>query len=189
MNIVFATNNIHKLEEVRKILPSAFQVISLAELGCTDDIAETGETLEANSLIKAQYIWDKYHVDCFADDTGLEIEALNHQPGVYTARWAGEAHNDAANRQKALTLLQGKTNRQARFRTVVTLIRGGKIEQVEGVVQGTIAIEERGNGGFGYDPIFIPEGHTETFAELPASVKNTISHRARAMEKLKNILI
>lgn len=189
MNIVFATNNTHKQEEVRKILPSAFQVISLAELGCTDDIAETGETLEANSLIKAQYIWDKYHVDCFADDTGLEIEALNHQPGVYTARWAGEAHNDAANRQKALTLLQGKTNRQARFRTVVTLIRGGKIEQVEGVVHGMIATEERGNGGFGYDPIFIPEGHTETFAELPASVKNTISHRARAMEKLKNILI
>jgi len=189
MQLVFATNNAHKLEEVQKILPSVFQIISLRELGCTDDIAETGTTLEANSLIKAQYIWEHYHVDCFADDTGLEIEALNGQPGVYTARWAGEAHNDAANRQKALRELQGITNRRARFRTVVTLIRQGKIEQVEGIVNGYIATKEQGEGGFGYDPIFIPEGYNKTFAELPASVKNTISHRARAMEQLKNRLL
>jgi len=189
MQLVFATNNAHKLEEVRKILPSVFQIISLNELGCNEDIAETGTTLEANSLIKAQYIWDRYHVDCFADDTGLEIEALNGQPGVYTARWAGEAHDDAANRQKALRELQGQTNRKARFRTVITLIREGQVEQVEGIVNGHIATEERGNSGFGYDPLFIPEGYGKTFAELPASVKNTISHRARAMEQLKTRLL
>jgi len=189
MQFVFATNNAHKLEEVRKILPSVFQIISLKDLGCCDDIEENGETLEANSLIKAQYIWNRYHVDCFADDTGLEIEALHGAPGVYTARWAGEAHNDAANRQKALTELLDKQNRKARFRTVVTLIRQGKVEQVEGVVNGCIATEERGEGGFGYDPIFIPEGYDNTFAELPPEIKNTISHRARAMEKLKQILV
>ncbi|MCQ2348131.1 MAG: non-canonical purine NTP diphosphatase [Paludibacteraceae bacterium] len=189
MKLVFATNNAHKLEEVRKILPSVFQIISLRELGCNEDIEENGTTLEQNSLIKAQYIWDKYHVDCFADDTGLEISALGGAPGVYTARWAGEAHNDAANRQKALTELHGKSNRNARFRTVVTLIRDGKVEQVEGEVRGTIATEERGQGGFGYDPLFIPEGFDKTFAELPADIKNTISHRARAMEQLKNILL
>lgn len=189
MKLVFATNNAHKLEEVRKILPSVFQIISLQELGCHEDIDETGLTLEENSKIKAQFIWERYHVDCFADDTGLEIEALNGAPGVYTARWAGEAHNDAANRAKALKELANQPNRRARFRTVVTLIRNGKIEQVDGVVNGTIATEERGEGGFGYDALFIPEGHSQTFAELPAEVKNSISHRARAMEQLKNILV
>jgi len=188
MKLVFATNNTHKLEEVRKILPQVCQVISLQELGCSEEIAETGTTLEANSLLKAQFIWDHYHMDCFADDTGLEIEALNNAPGVYTARWAGEAHNDAANRQKALQELKSTTNRQARFRTVVTLIRNGKTEQVEGVVKGSIALEERGEGGFGYDSIFIPEGFDRTFAELSAEIKNTISHRARAMQQLKMLL-
>jgi len=188
MKLVFATNNPHKLEEVRKILPSVFQVISLQELGCNQDIEETGTTLEANSLLKAQYIWDHYHVDCFADDTGLEISALNNQPGVYTARWAGQAHNDAANRQKALRELAHQSNRQARFRTVITLIRGGQVQQVEGIVSGSIATEERGEGGFGYDSLFIPDGYTQTFAELPASEKNTISHRARAMQQLKTLL-
>jgi len=189
MQLVFATNNAHKLEEVRKILPSVFQVISLKELGCTDDIEEIGTTLEENSLVKAQYIWNRYHVDCFADDTGLEIEVLNNQPGVYTARWAGEAHNDAANRQKALDELKIQTNRRARFRTVVTLIRDGKVAQVEGQVGGSIATEERGDGGFGYDSLFIPEGYDQTFAQLPQQIKNSISHRARAMEELKNILV
>jgi len=188
MRLVFATNNTHKLEEVRKILPSVFQVVSLQEIGCEEDLAETGTTLEANSRMKAQYIWDKYHLDCFADDTGLEIAALDNQPGVYTARWAGEAHNDAANRAKALQELHGKTNRQARFRTVVTLIRDGKVQQVEGVVNGSIATEEHGEGGFGYDSLFIPQGYDQTFAELPATVKNTISHRARAMQQLKTLL-
>jgi len=189
MKLVFATNNAHKLEEVRKILPSVFQIVSLRELGCEEDISETGTTLEENSRIKAQYIWDHYHVDCFADDTGLEIEALHGEPGVYTARWAGEAHNDAANRQKALTLLAGQSNRKARFRTVVTLIRAGQIQQAEGIVAGTIATEERGEGGFGYDSLFIPLGYQQTFAELPAAIKNTISHRARAMEQLKLLLL
>jgi len=189
MKLVFATNNRHKLEEVRRILPSVFQVVSLQEIGCTEDIAENGTTLEENSRIKAQYVWDHYHLDCFADDTGLEIAALNNQPGVYTARWAGEGHNDAANRQKALTMLAGEMNRQARFRTVVTLIRNGQVQQMEGVVEGTIATEERGEGGFGYDPLFIPEGYQQTFAELPAEIKNTISHRARAMEQLKLSLL
>jgi len=189
MKLVFATNNMHKLEEVRKILPSVFQVISLQELGCNEDIAETGTTLEENSRIKAQYIWEHYHVDCFADDTGLEIEALDGAPGVYTARWAGEAHNDAANRQKALRELDGISNRRARFRTVVTLIQGGETKQVEGVVEGEIAQTERGEHGFGYDPIFIPKGYQHTFAELPNEIKNTISHRARAMEQLKRVLL
>lgn len=189
MKLVFATNNKHKLEEVRKILPSVFQVISLQELGCTDDILETGLTLEDNSLIKAMYVWNKYHVACFADDTGLEIESLNGAPGVFTARWAGDSHNDAANRQKAISELSGISNRKARFRTVVTLIRDGHVEQVEGVVNGEIATQERGEGGFGYDPLFIPDGYTKTFAELPADIKNTISHRARAMEQLKLLLL
>ncbi len=188
MKIVFASNNAHKLEEVRNILGGLCEVLSLADVACDADIDETGTTLEANSLIKAQYIYDRLGCDCFADDTGLEIEALGGQPGVYTARWAGEAHNDAANRRKALTELQGKTNRNARFRTVITLIRGGKTEQMEGIVRGTIATEEKGQGGFGYDPLFIPEGYNQTFAELPAAIKNTISHRARALEELKKIL-
>lgn len=196
MNLVFATNNAHKLEEVRKILPSTFHILSLSELGCTDEIDETGTTLEANSLIKAQYVWDwlatrpsSCSIDgVFADDTGLEIDALNGAPGVYTARWAGDAHNAAANRQKALRELQGISNRSARFRTVVTLLRLGKNEQVEGIVCGSIATEEHGDGGFGYDSLFIPNGYDATFAELPANVKNTISHRARAMEKLKQLL-
>ncbi|MCQ2310530.1 MAG: RdgB/HAM1 family non-canonical purine NTP pyrophosphatase [Paludibacteraceae bacterium] len=189
MKLVFATNNMHKLEEVRGILPSVFQIISLSELGCTDEIEETGQTLEDNSLIKAQYIWNRYHVDCFADDTGLEIEALNGQPGVYTARWAGVEHDDAANRQKALKQMQGVSNRRARFRTVVTLIRNGQVQQVEGVVWGMIATAEHGQGGFGYDPLFIPDGYDKTFAELPQTVKNTISHRARAMQNLKQLLV
>lgn len=188
MRLVFASNNPHKLQEVRQILPAACEVISLSDIGCTDEIEETGETLEENSLIKAKYIYDKYGVDCFADDTGLEIEALGGKPGVRTARWAGDDANAINNRQKALCELQGISNRQAQFRTVVTLIRGGKIQQVEGVVPGRIATEEYGDGGFGYDPVFIPEGYDKTFAELPAEVKNTISHRARAMAELCKIL-
>ncbi|MCQ2333270.1 MAG: RdgB/HAM1 family non-canonical purine NTP pyrophosphatase [Paludibacteraceae bacterium] len=188
MRLVFASNNAHKLQEVRQILPATCEVLSLRDIGCTDEIEETGETLEENSLIKAQYIYDKYGVDCFADDTGLEIEALNGKPGVRTARWAGEDANAVNNRQKALRELEGITHRDAQFRTVVTLIRGGKVQQVEGVVRGRIATKQRGEGGFGYDPIFIPEGYELTFAELPPEVKNTISHRARAMAELNKII-
>lgn len=187
MKLVFASNNAHKLQEVRAIL-SDHEILSLEDIGCHADIPETADTLQGNSLIKAQYIYDHYHCDCFADDTGLEIEALGNLPGVRTARWAGEPANPPANRRKALAELTGKTNRNARFRTVITLIRSGKIEQVEGIVRGTIAEAEYGNGGFGYDPLFIPEGYDRTFAELPAEVKNTISHRARALQALRQIL-
>lgn len=194
MRLVFASNNTHKLEEVRDIL-APHEIVSLHEIGCEEDIEETGETLEANSLIKARFVeeWLQQHpvagIDgIFADDTGLEIMALGGQPGVRTARWAGEAHNDAANRAKALAGLDGKTDRQAQFRTVITLIRGQQTEQVEGIVRGRIATEEKGENGFGYDPLFIPEGYGKTFAELSADIKNSISHRARALAALLNIL-
>lgn len=189
MRLVFASNNKHKLEEVRAILTN-HEVLSLSDIGFATDIEETGDTLQANSLIKARAVahFLQTHplaVDgIFSDDTGLEIEALNGAPGVHTARWAGEPVNDAKNRLKALTSLHGKDNRNARFRTVITLIRGNKEEQVEGCINGIIAPHESGNGGFGYDPIFIPEGYDQTFAELPATIKNNISHRARAMQAL-----
>lgn len=195
MKLVFATNNAHKLEEARAILQSYMEVCSLDEVGFVSDIEETGETLEDNSLLKARTVadWlDQHEVEgvsgVFADDTGLEIEALGGRPGVYTARWAGEACRPLDNCHKALRELEGEANRNARFRTVVTLIRGEKTEQVSGEVRGHIAEQMSGNGGFGYDPLFIPEGHDRTFAELPAEVKNSISHRARAMAALRKLL-
>lgn len=196
MKLVFATNNAHKLQEVREILPENVEVISLHEIGFDKEIDETGLTLEENSRIKAEEVYQfvMHNSQCamidgvFADDTGLEIPALGGKPGVYTARWAGEPSNPENNRKKALSELAGENNRQAQFRTVVTLIRNGKTEQVEGVVRGEIATAERGDGGFGYDPLFIPEGYDKTFAELPSKVKNGISHRARAMQALCVIL-
>ncbi len=196
MKLVFATNNAHKLQEVREILPENVEVISLHEIGFDKEIDETGLTLEENSRIKAEEVYQfvMHNAQCamidgvFADDTGLEIQVLGGKPGVYTARWAGEPSNPENNRKKALSELAGENNRQAQFRTVVTLIRNGKTEQVEGVVRGEIATAERGDGGFGYDPLFIPEGYDKTFAELPSKVKNGISHRARAMQALCVIL-
>ncbi|MCQ2346980.1 MAG: RdgB/HAM1 family non-canonical purine NTP pyrophosphatase [Paludibacteraceae bacterium] len=196
MRLVFASNNAHKLQEVREILPAACEVLSLSDIGFADDIDETGETLEANSLLKAQAVWDylvgrqmQDKIDgVFSDDTGLEIRALGGQPGVRTARWSGEPVDHARNRQKALAELRGKEDRKARFRTVVTLIRDGKAEQVEGIVEGEIATEEWGGNGFGYDPLFIPKGYTKTFAQLSADIKNSISHRARAIQALCKIL-
>lgn len=196
MKLVFATNNAHKLQEVREILPENVEVISLHEIGFDKEIDETGLTLEENSRIKAEEVYQfvMHNAQCamidgvFADDTGLEIQVLGGKPGVYTARWAGEPSNPENNRKKALSELAGENNRQAQFRTVVTLIRNGKTEQVEGVVRGEIATAERGDGGFGYDPLFIPEGYDQTFAELPSKVKNGISHRARAMQALCVIL-
>lgn len=196
MKLVFASNNTHKLEEVRQILPAYVDVISLKELGFFQEIEETGETLEANSNLKAQVVWKwvcenglSDQIDgVFADDTGLEIAALGGAPGVRTARWAGDEACDVNNRQKALRELQGKVDRSARFRTVVSLIKTGNVQQVEGVVLGRIALQEEGDGGFGYDPIFVPEGYEKTFASLSAEEKNAISHRGRAMEKLCNIL-
>ena len=196
MKLVFASNNKHKLDEVRKILPNEICVIGLAELGFHAEIDETGETLEENSALKAETIWAwivqqqlTHEVDgVFADDTGLEIRALGGAPGVRTARWAGEDCNDASNRQKALQELSGITDREACFRTVITLITQQGTQQVEGIVNGRISEAEEGNGGFGYDPVFIPEGYEQTFASLPTEVKNSISHRARAMEAMRKDL-
>jgi XTP/dITP diphosphohydrolase len=196
MKLVFASNNKHKLEEVRKILPADICVISLAELGFHAEIDETGSTLEENSAIKAETIWAwirahrlTHEVDgVFADDTGLEIQALGGAPGVRTARWAGEDCNDASNRQKALHELADVQEREAQFRTVITLITQQGTQQVEGIVRGRIAQAEEGEGGFGYDPVFIPEGYEQTFASLPAELKNSISHRARAVEAMREIL-
>lgn len=196
MTLVFASNNQHKLQEVRQILPEHITVLSLKDIGFHHDIDETGLTLEENSAIKAQAIWQWLlsHQPStpikgvFADDTGLEIAALDGQPGVRTARWAGEECNDIANRRKALEMLEGEQNRQAQFRTVVTLITPQSTLQVEGIVRGRISTQEEGEGGFGYDPVFIPEGYDKTFASLPAEVKNNISHRARAMQALKEKL-
>lgn len=194
MKLVFASNNKHKLDEVRAIL-TGHEVVSLRDIGFEDEIDETGDSLEANSLIKARVVSDylaghsEFAVDgVFSDDTGLEISALGNQPGVRTARWAGEPAVDSNNRAKALRELADKTDRQARFRTVITLIQKGEEQQVEGIVNGIIATEERGEGGFGYDPLFIPEGYDKTFAQLPTSVKNQISHRARAVQALYNLL-
>ena len=187
--IVFATNNAHKLNEVRAILGEKIEVLSLKEIDCYDDIPETADTLEGNAFLKARYIYERYGVDCFADDTGLEVEALNGAPGVFSARYAGgEGHNSEANMQKLLKELDGKENRKAQFRTAICLIMNGEEYLFEGIVKGEIIEEKRGGAGFGYDPIFVPEGYDLTFAELGNDIKNTISHRARAVEKLCSFL-
>lgn len=186
--LVFATNNLHKLEEVRDILGGSFRIASLKEIECTDDIPETADTLEGNALQKARYVKDKFGYDCFADDTGLEVEALGGAPGVFSARYAGLGHDSEANMRKLLKELEGKTNRQAQFRTVVALILEGREYTFEGIVRGTILTERRGTAGFGYDPVFVPEGYAETFAEMGSEEKNRISHRARAVQKLADFL-
>ena len=186
--LVFATNNLHKLEEVRDILGGSFRIASLKEIGCTDDIPETADTLDGNALQKARYVKDKFGYDCFADDTGLEVEALGGAPGVFSARYAGPGHDSEANMQKLLKDLEGKTNRQAQFRTVVALLLDGEEYTFEGIVRGTILTERRGTAGFGYDPVFVPEGYAETFAEMGSEEKNRISHRARAVQKLADFL-
>ncbi|WP_274950234.1 non-canonical purine NTP diphosphatase [Bacteroides cutis] len=185
---VFATNNAHKLEEVSTILGSKIELLSMKDINCNVDIPETADTLEGNALIKAKYIFNNYHLDCFADDTGLEVEALNGAPGVYSARYAGDAHNSEANMQKLLSDLEGIENRKAQFRTVFALIIDGKDHLFEGIVKGVITKSRRGTSGFGYDPIFIPEGYTQTYAEMGNELKNKISHRALATNKLCNFL-
>ena len=187
--IVFATNNAHKLEEIRAILGEDFQVLGLSDIGCNEDIPETADTLEGNAEIKARYVKEHYGYDCFADDTGLEVEALGGAPGVYSARYAGPGHDSAANVALLLKNLEGKSDRAARFRTVIALVEGDKITLVDGVVEGRIIDELRGDNGFGYDPIFVPEGYDKTFAEMDSKEKNSISHRARATAGLKNILV
>lgn len=186
---VFATNNAHKLDEVRAILGEKVEVLSLKEIGCHEEIPETGETLEENARQKARYIYEHYGVDCFADDTGLEVEALNGAPGVYSARYAGSGHDSDANMRKLLREMEGVENRKAQFRTAFVLIIDGKEHLFEGIVKGEIIRTRRGTAGFGYDPLFVPEGHTHTFAELGNEVKNRISHRAVATRKLCNFLL
>ena len=210
MKIVFATNNEHKLSEIRAILGSSFEVVSLSDIGCHEDIPETGQTLEENALMKAEYIYDKYHLSCFADDTGLEVEALNGAPGVYSARYASLecvatesqqaiSHDSEANMARLLRELADKDNRKARFRTCIALILKKdicpcgctsikEIHRFEGIVNGEITIEKSGAEGFGYDPIFRPDGYDKTFAELGMDIKNQISHRARATQKLADYL-
>lgn len=190
MTIVFATNNNHKLSEIQDILGSTIEVKSLKDIGCHVDIPETGTTLEENAQIKANYVWDNFQTMVFADDTGLEIDALNGEPGVYSARYAGgEGHDSEANIQKVLANLQGVENRKARFRTVIAFIykdkkTGNKTTKlIEGVVNGSIITEKRGAAGFGYDAIFVPEGYDKTFGELGMDIKNSISHRARAVQQ------
>jgi XTP/dITP diphosphohydrolase len=204
--IVFATNNQHKLEEIRSILGEDFEVLSLSDIGCHEDIPETSDTLEGNAMQKAQFVFDKYGYACFADDTGLEVEALGGEPGIYSARYAaldGDdsiSHDSEANMAKLLRKLEGIENRKARFRTVIALIttkdnspsligrEGVGLLLFEGIVNGSIIRERRGGEGFGYDPIFQPEGYDQTFAELGSEIKNHISHRARAVEKLAHYL-
>ena len=212
MKIVFATNNKHKLDEIRSILGDSIEVLSLKDIGCNVDISETGKTLEENALQKAQYVYDNYHIDCFADDTGLEVEALDGSPGVYSARYAAlpdnpvksegatSSHDSEANMTRLLYELNGKDNRKARFRTVIALIQKKdvcpcgctsikEIHKFEGIVEGEIIQERRGGEGFGYDPIFQPDGYDKTFAELGMDIKNHISHRARATQKLAEFLL
>lgn len=188
VTLVFATNNRHKLDEVQKITGAGFRIVSLAEINCREEIPETADTLEGNALLKARYVKEHYGYDCFADDTGLEVEALDNAPGVYSARYAGEEKSPEANIRKLLDELKGKENRKARFRTVIALILNGKEMLFEGIVVGEIIPEKRGVSGFGYDPVFIPEGYTETFAEMGNETKNTISHRAEAVKKLDRYL-
>jgi XTP/dITP diphosphohydrolase len=186
--LIFATNNAHKLVEVRDILGDIYRLVSLREIHCSDVIPETAGTLEGNALLKARFVKEHYGFDCFADDTGLEVVALNNAPGVYSARYAGEAKDSGANRRKLLQKMEKETDRSARFRTVIALIKDGREYLFEGIVEGEIIREERGTAGFGYDPVFVPKGYTETFAEMGEEIKNTISHRAEAVNQLKLFL-
>jgi XTP/dITP diphosphohydrolase len=188
MKLVFATNNQHKLRELQQILGDEFELLSLKDIGCDEEIPETQETLEGNASEKSFFIYNKYGYNCFADDTGLEIEALNGEPGVYSARYAGEEKSAEANMEKVLEKMKEIKNRKARFRCVISLVVEGNERQFEGVVDGKILNEKRGNEGFGYDPVFRPDGFVETFAEMDAVRKNQISHRGRAVQKLVNYL-
>lgn len=186
--LIFATNNAHKLEEVGAIIGSSLQLVTLREAGITEDIPENEPTIEGNALAKARYVWEKTGCDCFADDTGLEVDALGGAPGVHSARYATDGHDFAANREKLLRELEGKSDRKARFRTVVALIEGGVEHCFEGIVEGEITTSEIGEGGFGYDCLFRPKGYEQTFAELAPEEKNAISHRGRAVAKLSEWL-
>jgi len=188
MKIVFATNNQHKLKELQQILGDKFELLSLADINCFEEIPETSPTIEENSLEKAEYVHKKYKTDCFADDTGLEIEVLDSRPGVYSARYAGDDKNMEKNIEKILSELENQENRNARFKTVVSLILNGETHQFEGIINGKIIKEKIGESGFGYDPVFMPDGYDITFAEMDARLKNKISHRGIAVQKLVKFL-
>ncbi|MDX5348719.1 MAG: non-canonical purine NTP diphosphatase [Hymenobacteraceae bacterium] len=188
MKLCFATNNANKLKEVRQMLEPEYEVVSLQDIGCHDELPETQDTLEGNSKQKAMYVWKHFKVSCFADDTGLEVESLNNEPGVYSARYAGPQRSNQDNIKLLLQNLEGQQNRKAQFRTSITLILDGEVHQFDGVVKGHIIEELRGTEGFGYDPVFVPEHETRTFAEMSADEKNRISHRGRAIQKLVDFL-
>jgi XTP/dITP diphosphohydrolase len=188
MKLCFATNNAHKLEEIRKILGNKFEITGLKDIGCFEELPEERNTIEGNSLQKADYVFYHFDVSCFADDTGLEVEALNGAPGVYSARYAGEQRDSEANINLLLKNLRDTENRKARFKTVITFIQPNEIHQFEGIVEGVILTERRGKGGFGYDSVFLPDGFQKSMAEMSMEEKNKISHRARAMEGLVEFL-
>lgn len=188
MELVFATSNQHKIKEIQSLIPGTIKLLSLPEIGCYEEVPETQPTIEGNASQKAYYVFDKYQYNCFADDTGLEIDALGGRPGVLSARYAGEEKNADANMDKILTELKGKASRSARFKTVISLVIDGKEKQFEGIVSGSILNEKRGNRGFGYDPVFQPEGYDHSFAEMSLTEKNKISHRAQAVNKLVEYL-
>lgn len=188
MKIVFATNNKNKILEVQQMLPSTIEIISLESIDCFEEIPETADTIEENAIMKANYITKKYGYDCFADDTGLEVESLNGEPGVYSARYAGEQRNDDDNMNKLLKSLENKPNRNAQFKTVIALNLNGKQHLFTGIAKGEITLKKSGNQGFGYDPIFKPEGYDVTFAQLSLEIKNNISHRGKATKQLIDFL-
>ena len=187
--LIFATNNKHKLAEVQNILKEYYSVVGLHDIGCDYDIPETATTLEGNALLKAKYVWDNYKTPCFADDTGLEVDALNGEPGVYSARYAGEQKSSDDNITKLLIQLKGTNNRKAQFRTSIAYIEDEREYLFDGIIKGEIIDSRKGTSGFGYDPIFVPEGYTQTFAELGDDVKNKISHRALAIKQLQDFLL
>lgn len=188
MKLVFASNNKNKIQEIQALVPNIIQILSLEEIGCTEDIPETADTIEGNAILKANYVTEKYGYDCFADDTGLEVEALNGAPGVYSARYAGEQKDANDNMDKLLLELKDKSNRKANFKTVIALNLNGKQNLFTGIINGKIIEEKIGNNGFGYDPIFVAEGHEKTFAELTMEEKSGISHRGIAVKQLLTFL-
>ncbi|MCF0061571.1 RdgB/HAM1 family non-canonical purine NTP pyrophosphatase [Dyadobacter chenwenxiniae] len=188
MKLCFATNNLHKLKEIQALLGNQFELVTLSDIGCETDIPEPFETIAENSAAKARYVWDHYRINCFADDTGLEVAALNSEPGVYSARYAGPQRNADDNIDLLLTNLAGESDRSARFVTVITLVIDGEYQQFEGTVEGHIISEKRGSNGFGYDPVFMPSDLTRTFAEMTLDEKSLLSHRARAFAKLVGFL-
>jgi XTP/dITP diphosphohydrolase len=188
MKLIFATHNINKAKEIQQAIGDAFTILSLADLNYHEDILETGKTLEENATIKCIHIWNTFRLPCFADDTGLEVQALNNAPGVYSARYAGAEKNDEANMQLLLKELQNASNRSARFKTIIAYTNNGQIHLFEGILNGKIAYEPKGNNGFGYDPVFIPENSNQTLAEYTLAEKNTISHRKRAFGNLSEYL-